>query len=317
MVASREVEIPNWRAVGRQRGRGFGALVQVVGRTTIPFLCKYIVPAAKRVGADLLEFAVPEVAEVVNGIKNFKTATKSVRKQTLEKNIWVKGAGKRLQAESFQQNLLNNPVGCGETFLKTFLVDDVKQQLSVPTFCGSVWKSWRESPSSWRSLVITWTRNLSYYLTRWKLYRFWISNGSKLLRWFETDVLGFETKFCKGSWLGNLQYQRSEKGAQRRGKSRRRRDGGIGGGSSSSCYSCKQHFHSIFSNVEVYINNQQFYNSNGLFAHISYSSNNFKGAISEYKEVLHFKGYHYEEVPDKSLEAPLFETFFHEENEKA
>ena len=28
--------------------------------------------------------------------------------------------------------------------------------------------------------------------------------------------------------------------------------------------------HSIFSNVEVYINNQQIYNSNGLYAHKSY-----------------------------------------------
>ena len=37
--------------------------------------------------------------------------------------------------------------------------------------------------------------------------------------------------------------------------------------------------HSIFSNVEVYINNQQIYNSNGLNAHKSYISNNFKGAI--------------------------------------
>ena len=48
--------------------------------------------------------------------------------------------------------------------------------------------------------------------------------------------------------------------------------------------------HSIFSNVEVYINNQQNYNSNGLYAHKSYISNNFKGAISEYKGVLHCDG---------------------------
>ena len=68
--------------------------------------------------------------------------------------------------------------------------------------------------------------------------------------------------------------------------------------------------HSIFSNVEVYINNQQIYNSNGLYAHKSYSSNNFKGAISEYKGVLHCKGYHYEEFPDEIMEAPLSEPFF-------
>ena len=49
--------------------------------------------------------------------------------------------------------------------------------------------------------------------------------------------------------------------------------------------------HSIFSSVEVYINNQQIYNSNGLYAHKSYISNNFKGAIFEYKGVSHCEGY--------------------------
>ena len=92
MVASREVEIPFYRGVGRQRGRGFCALAQVVGRTAVPFLRKYIVPAAKSVGADLLEFAVPEIAEVVSGRKNFKTAAKSVGRQTLRKQL---GSGSR------------------------------------------------------------------------------------------------------------------------------------------------------------------------------------------------------------------------------
>ena len=68
--------------------------------------------------------------------------------------------------------------------------------------------------------------------------------------------------------------------------------------------------HSIFSNIEVYINNQQIYNSNGLYAHKSYISNNFKGAISEYKGVLHSEGYNYEEFPDEIMEAPLSEPFF-------
>ena len=92
MVASREVEIPYYRGVGRQRGRVFGALAQVIGRTAIPFLRKYIVPAAKRVGADLLEFAVPKIAEVVSGRKNIKTAAKSVGRQTLRKQL---GEGSR------------------------------------------------------------------------------------------------------------------------------------------------------------------------------------------------------------------------------
>ena len=92
MFASNTLELPYYRGIGRQRGRGFGALAQVVGRPAIPFLRKHIVPAAKRVGADLLEFAVPEVADVVSGKKNFKTAAKNVGRQTLRKQL---GGGKQ------------------------------------------------------------------------------------------------------------------------------------------------------------------------------------------------------------------------------
>ena len=86
MVASRQLEIPYYRGVGRQRVRGFGALAQVIGRTAIPFLRKYIVPAAKRVGADLSESAVPEIAEAVSG-KEFQDGCKECGKANSEETI--------------------------------------------------------------------------------------------------------------------------------------------------------------------------------------------------------------------------------------
>ena len=58
--------------------------------------------------------------------------------------------------------------------------------------------------------------------------------------------------------------------------------------------------HSIFSNLEVHINNRKIYNSNGLYAHKFYISNNFKAAISEYKGVLHCEGYDCEQDPEDS-----------------
>ena len=67
--------------------------------------------------------------------------------------------------------------------------------------------------------------------------------------------------------------------------------------------------HSIFSILEVYINNQQIYDSNGLYAHKSYISNNFKAAISEYNGVLHCQGYGYEEDPE-DINNPLPGPFF-------
>ena len=39
-------------------------------------------------------------------------------------------------------------------------------------------------------------------------------------------------------------------------------------------------------------------------------SNNFKGAISDYKGVLHCEGYDYEEFPDEIMQALLSELFF-------
>ena len=64
-----------------------------------------------------------------------------------------------------------------------------------------------------------------------------------------------------------------KKGTQRRGKSRRGRDSG--GRTSSSHYSCKHHFALNFFQFEVYINHQQNYISNGLYAHKFYISINF------------------------------------------
>ena len=68
--------------------------------------------------------------------------------------------------------------------------------------------------------------------------------------------------------------------------------------------------HPLFSNVEVYVINQQIYNSFGLDAHKPYTSNNFNGAISENRGFFHCEGYDYEEFPDEIMEAPLSEPFF-------
>ena len=119
MVASRQVEIHFYRVVGRQRGRGFGAVAQIIGRTELPFCRKHILPAAKRVGANLLQFGVPEIAEVVGGRKMSRQLHR-VWEDRLLQNNWVLVAGNGVRAESFQQNLQNKSVGRGEIFLQTF-----------------------------------------------------------------------------------------------------------------------------------------------------------------------------------------------------
>ena len=83
--------LPYFRGHSRQMGRGFGALAQTIGRTAIPFLRRYVVPAAKRVGADLLDIAAPEIGSVLTGKKKFKSVAADVGKKTLRKQL---GGGK-------------------------------------------------------------------------------------------------------------------------------------------------------------------------------------------------------------------------------
>ena len=69
----------------------------------------------------------------------------------------------------------------------------------------------------------------------------------------------------------------------------------------------------IFSNVVVYINNQQIYNSNGHYGHKFDVSNNFKGAIFEHNGVLHRQRYDCKDFPEdfpEIMEATFSEPFF-------
>ena len=73
MVAQNSADFPIFRGHPRQRGRDFGALAQTLGRTAIPFIKNiYILPAAKRIGADMFEIAAPEIGKVVSGRKKLK-----------------------------------------------------------------------------------------------------------------------------------------------------------------------------------------------------------------------------------------------------
>ena len=87
MVAQNSADFPIFRGHARQRGRGFGALAQTIGRTAIPFIKKNIVSAAKRTGADVFEIAAPEIGENVSGRKKIKTFAKDVGTKTVRKQL--------------------------------------------------------------------------------------------------------------------------------------------------------------------------------------------------------------------------------------
>ena len=199
IVASRQVEIPYYRGVGRQKGRCFGALEQGIGRTAIPFFPKYVVPAAKSIGADMLEFAAPEIGEVISGRKSFKSPAKSVRTQTLKKQL---GEGsRRCKGGSKQRIIIPTKATKQSSRSRRHIFTNISRWPCQTTIFGTnlLWQCLEileGNPNCWRCPVLAWTKILSNYLTWWKLHRVWISNGSELLRWFETVFSGLEPQIC-------------------------------------------------------------------------------------------------------------------------
>ena len=93
MAAQNSADFPFSRGHAAEHGRTFGALVQTLGRTAIFFIKKYLVPAAKKIGADLFQIAAPEIGEIVCGRKNTQNNCKTCRQKNSSKTIgrWKKG----------------------------------------------------------------------------------------------------------------------------------------------------------------------------------------------------------------------------------
>ena len=225
MVASRQVEIPFYTGIGQQGGRGISAFAQVIGWTAVPFLCKNIVQLQNAWVLTCWNLLCQKLQMLLVVEKNSRQLRRAWDDKLWE-NYWVVVARKRVPAESFQQALENKSVIRKETSLKTFLINHA-ESFSVPTFCGSFRKYWSEIPSNRQCLVVRRTRILSYHLAQGKLHRVLISNGSELLRWFQTDVLGFESESCQGrnyetyntKEIHNCKKSKKKKGAQKRSES--------------------------------------------------------------------------------------------------
>ena len=83
--------MPHFSGHYRQRGSGFGALAMGIGRVALPLARKFIVPAAKRIGKELLVQAAPELIDIATRKKTPKQALKNTVKNTIKKQV---GAGR-------------------------------------------------------------------------------------------------------------------------------------------------------------------------------------------------------------------------------
>ena len=64
---------------------------------------------------------------------------------------------------------------------------------------------------------------------------------------------------------------------------------------------------SLFSNCEVYLNNQQVYNSNGLYGHKALISNEFNASTRNNEGILACHGYEFEKEPSDYEKSPLID----------
>ena len=79
--------MPHFAGHYRQRGSGFGALAAGSGRVAPPLARKFLWPAAKKIGRDLLVQGAPELVEVATKRKSAKQALKSTVAKTARKQI--------------------------------------------------------------------------------------------------------------------------------------------------------------------------------------------------------------------------------------
>ena len=83
--ANQVTSLPHFSGHYRQRGSGFGALAAGIGRVALPLARRFILPAAKRIGRELLKQGVPEIVDVVSKKKSPKQALKNTVSNTIKK----------------------------------------------------------------------------------------------------------------------------------------------------------------------------------------------------------------------------------------
>ena len=82
---TRQAVLPHFTGYSRQRGSGIGSLAAGVGRVALPFAKKFLLPAVKSIGKDLITNTLPELVEVVSKKKSPKQAAKSAIRKTINR----------------------------------------------------------------------------------------------------------------------------------------------------------------------------------------------------------------------------------------
>ena len=95
---AQQAQLPHFSGPARQRGSGFGSLAAGVGRVALPFAKKFLLPAVKSIGKELLSQSIPELLDVASKKKTPKQAVRSAVRKTVKKQL---GGSKRRRGKRF------------------------------------------------------------------------------------------------------------------------------------------------------------------------------------------------------------------------
>ena len=87
-----QAKLPHFLVHYRQRGSDFGALALGIEKVAHPLTRKFVIPAAKKIGEELLLQAAPELIDVATKRKSPKQALKSTVRKIIKMQI---GGGRR------------------------------------------------------------------------------------------------------------------------------------------------------------------------------------------------------------------------------
>jgi len=105
---SQQVNLPHFASYGRQRGSGIGAFAAGIGRIAMPFAKKLLLPAAKKIGKELILQSLPEIAEIATKRKSPKAAMKSAVRKTIRKQM---GAGRYRRKSKSRRRIIRKKNG--------------------------------------------------------------------------------------------------------------------------------------------------------------------------------------------------------------
>ena len=121
--------MPHFSGHYRQRGSGFGALAAGIGRVALPLARRFIWPAAKRIGRELLVQGAPELVEVATKRKSAKLALKSTVAKIARKQFGGSLHSRITRGRHEDNNMLNLEPTRNVPLKKSFLENHSQEEV--------------------------------------------------------------------------------------------------------------------------------------------------------------------------------------------